>query len=226
MSPASSAATVALLGGALGLDTTAALQIMVSEPIVAGTLAGLALGDPSVGLALGAALQLVWSGALPVGAAPFPDSAPAAVGGVGGAVLLGGAGVPAPAALAAGFLAALVAGMVGQRVTAWLRGRNDRLAFAAETSAARGDARGVTAAVLLGLAGRFATAAAVALGTALALAALARPLSLLPSGREFDPVFWAAPIAACVGVIAARSRLERCCLAAGAAAGLAAGALL
>jgi len=226
MSAASSAVTVALLGGALGLDTTAALQVMVSEPIVAGTLAGFALGDPSVGLAMGAALQLVWSGALPVGAAPFPDSAPAAVGGVGGAVLLGRAGVAAPAAAAAGLLAALVAGMVGQRVTAWLRRRNDRLASLAEASAARGDSRGVTAAVLLGLTGRFATAGAVALGTVLALAALARPLSILPSGREFSPVFWAAPIAACVGVVVARSRLERWCLAAGAAAGVAASVLL
>jgi mannose/fructose/N-acetylgalactosamine-specific phosphotransferase system component IIC len=226
MASVPSIAAVALLGGALGLDTTAALQIMVSEALVAGTLAGAMLGDPSTGLAIGAALQLVWCGALPVGAAPFPDSAPAAVGGVGGAVLLSRAGVAAPVAVAAGVLVALVAGMVGQRVTTWLRKRNDALAASAGAAAGRGDARGVTLAVGLGLAGRFATAGAVALGGALLLALLAGPLAHLPSGREFSPVVWAAPVAGCVGVAAARCRLERWCLAAGAAAGLIAGALL
>ena len=221
MSTASVAAAMGMLGGALGLDATAALQLMVSEPLVAGTIAGLALGDPGLGLALGAALQLVWCGALPVGAAPFPDSAPAAVGGVGGAVLLTRAGVPAATAAAAGLVVALCAGMAGQSLTTWLRKRNDRLAAIAEKRAIRGDARGVSAAVALGLAARFATAGGLALATTVALLALSVPLAAVPARGAFSPLLWVSPLAAAVAVTAARCRLERWLLGAGLAAGFA-----
>ncbi|MBD3348192.1 MAG: hypothetical protein GF400_03215, partial [Candidatus Eisenbacteria bacterium] len=62
------------LAGLLAIDATAALQIMVSQPLVAGALAGAACGDPGTGLVIGAVLQLIWLGALPVGAAAFPDA--------------------------------------------------------------------------------------------------------------------------------------------------------
>lgn len=215
-----------VLGGALGLDTTAALQLMVSEPLVAGTLAGLALGDPALGLALGAALQLVWCGALPVGAAPFPDSAPAAVGGVGGAFVLTRAGVPAGPALAAGLVVALCAGLAGQSLTAWLRRRNDGLAAIAEARAASGDAGGVRTAVVLGLAARFATAGALALVAMAVLVGLSGPLAALPARGAFSPFLWVAPLAACVAVTAARCRLERWLLGAGLAAGFVISALV
>lgn len=219
MSSASAVAAMAVLGGALGLDTTAALQLMLSEPLVAGTLAGLTLGDPALGLALGAALQLVWSGALPVGAAPFPDSGPAAVGGVGGTFVLTRAGVPAATAVAAGLVVALCAGMAGQSLTTWLRRRNDGLAAVATARAASGDAGGVTTAVVLGLATRFATAGGLALATMVVLLALSAPLAALPARGTFSPLFWVAPLAAGVAVMAARCRLERWLLGAGLAAG-------
>lgn len=58
---------VALLGGVIGLDRTAAGQFMVSQPIVAGPLTGWMLGEPTTGLVIGAALELVWVLDLPVG---------------------------------------------------------------------------------------------------------------------------------------------------------------
>lgn len=226
MSSASAVAAMTMLGGALGLDTTAALQLMVSEPLVAGTLAGLVLGDPALGLALGAALQLVWCGALPVGAAPFPDSAPAAVGAVGGAFVLVRAGVPAATAMAAGLVVALCAGMAGQSLTTWLRKRSDGLAALAEARAATGDAGGVRTAVILGLAARFATAGGLALATMVVLIALSGLLVAVPVRGTFSPFFWVAPLAACVAVVAARCRLERWLLGAGLAAGLVIGVLV
>jgi mannose/fructose/N-acetylgalactosamine-specific phosphotransferase system component IIC len=226
MSSASAVAAMTVLGGALGLDTTAALQLMVSEPLVAGTLAGLVLGDPAFGLVIGAALQLVWCGALPVGAAPFPDSGPATVGGVGGALALVGAGVPPGIAVAAGLVVALVAGLAGQRLTTWLRKRNDGLAGLAEERAASGDDGGVKTAVVLGLAARFATAGGLALVTMVALVALSGLLVSVPVRGTFSPFFWVAPLAACVAVAAARCRLERWLLGAGLAAGFVIGALV
>lgn len=58
---------VAVIGGLLGLDRTAAGQFMVSQPIVAGPLTGWALGDASAGFVIGAVLELIWLLDVPVG---------------------------------------------------------------------------------------------------------------------------------------------------------------
>src|ERR1035438_4041453 len=59
---------IALLMAFLGLDETAVGQFMVSRPIVAGPLVGWILGRPDIGLELGALVELIWIGDLPVGA--------------------------------------------------------------------------------------------------------------------------------------------------------------
>ena len=79
---------LSILAGAVALDTTAAFQLMFSQPLVAGTCAGLIVGYPEVGLLVGTVLQLVWVGTLPVGGTPFPDTGLAAVVGAGLAALL------------------------------------------------------------------------------------------------------------------------------------------
>jgi mannose/fructose/N-acetylgalactosamine-specific phosphotransferase system component IIC len=58
---------LSLLLGLLALDTTAVGQFMVSRAIVVGPLVGWILGDPGLGLALGALVELIWAGDLPVG---------------------------------------------------------------------------------------------------------------------------------------------------------------
>jgi mannose PTS system EIIC component len=63
----------ALVAIVLGLDRTAAGQFMISRPIVAGPLTGFLLGEPMVGLQVGALIELLWLGRLPVGAAIPPD---------------------------------------------------------------------------------------------------------------------------------------------------------
>ncbi len=59
--------TVSLAGGALSLDRTAAFQTMVSRPIVTAPLIGWILGNPLMGLAVGAVLEILFIGDLPVG---------------------------------------------------------------------------------------------------------------------------------------------------------------
>jgi PTS system mannose-specific IIC component len=60
-------------GFVVGLDTTAAFQIMVSQPLVACSLLGWMMGDPVMGAMVGVVTQLLWMGKMPVGAATFPD---------------------------------------------------------------------------------------------------------------------------------------------------------
>lgn len=64
-----------------GLDRTAALQIMISRPIVAAPLVAWLLGDIAVGLEIGLMVELLWLARLPVGAAIPPDDTQVAIAG-------------------------------------------------------------------------------------------------------------------------------------------------
>lgn len=72
-----------------GLDRTAALQIMISRPIVAAPLVAFLLGDISIGLEIGLMVELLWLARLPVGAAIPPDDTQVAIAGTVLAVSLG-----------------------------------------------------------------------------------------------------------------------------------------
>lgn len=209
---------LSLLGGLLSLDATAVLQVMLSQPLAAGGLAGLVAGDVSTGLAVGAALQLVWIGVVPAGAAPFPDGAVAGAAGVGAAVLLSGHGVSGGLAIASGVVIGLGAGAVGQRVTVWVRRMNVIYSGIAERRAEEGDPGGVRTAVLLGLVTRFGSAAVLS-AAALACALLLRPLSSVEVRGAYPTMLWAAPIAA-VALVVGGKGWEKGFIAAGFAAGL------
>ncbi len=58
---------IALVGGFIGLDRTAAGQFMVSQPIVVGPLTGWMLGDPRAGIVIGVVLELIWVLDMPIG---------------------------------------------------------------------------------------------------------------------------------------------------------------
>lgn len=70
---------IALWGGAVGLDGTSALQVMVSRPLVAATVTGAILGRPAEALVLGIILELFSLVILPIGAARYPESGVSAV---------------------------------------------------------------------------------------------------------------------------------------------------
>jgi mannose/fructose/N-acetylgalactosamine-specific phosphotransferase system component IIC len=59
---------VALLMAFLSLDETAVGQFMLSRPIVVGPLVGWLLGRADIGLEMGALIELIWIGDVPVGA--------------------------------------------------------------------------------------------------------------------------------------------------------------
>jgi len=64
---------ILVMGAIVGLDSTAAFQIMVSQPVVACPVLGWMMGDPVMGWMVGITTQLLWMGKLPIGAATFPD---------------------------------------------------------------------------------------------------------------------------------------------------------
>ncbi len=64
---------VALFGAIVYLDTTAAFQFMVCQPLIACPIFGLIVGRPEIGIFFGWTFQLLWLRVLPVGAARFPE---------------------------------------------------------------------------------------------------------------------------------------------------------
>jgi mannose/fructose/N-acetylgalactosamine-specific phosphotransferase system component IIC len=61
----------ALLIGFLGLDTTIAFQVLISQPIFACSIFGWLLGNAPLGIEIGIMMQLIWLNILPVGASVF-----------------------------------------------------------------------------------------------------------------------------------------------------------
>jgi PTS system mannose-specific IIC component len=124
---------LALLGGVLGLDVVSFPQAMISRPLVAATLGGTLLGQPSSGLLLGAALELIALETLPFGASRYPEWGSASA--VGGAIFASHPTLPAGAAMSVAMLTALATTWVGgwtmvklrQQNAAWARRRHEAL---------------------------------------------------------------------------------------------------
>jgi mannose/fructose/N-acetylgalactosamine-specific phosphotransferase system component IIC len=55
------------VGGIIAIDTTAAWQIMISQPIVSCTIIGLIFGQPEIGILIGIILELPWLINIPSG---------------------------------------------------------------------------------------------------------------------------------------------------------------
>jgi mannose/fructose/N-acetylgalactosamine-specific phosphotransferase system component IIC len=156
--------------GLLGLDATAALQIMLSRPLVVGTVMGWVLGSPEQGLAVGGLIELLWVGGLPVGSLVPPDGTVAATVAAAVAVSLMGAAQHPGAADAAGALGVLLAVPAG-----WLGARAEIL----QRHLASGIARRCERAVRAGRADSVTVFLAAALGLAWLRGFLATALALL-----------------------------------------------
>ena len=100
--------SLAFLGGLLALDATSVGQFMVSRPLVSGTLAGWWLGDPALGLEMGAVFELFHVAGVPAGGSRVPESGPASVVAVAVAMSAGGL-----AGLALGLLAGIAVAEMG-----------------------------------------------------------------------------------------------------------------
>ena len=102
------------MGGFVGLDAVSCPQAMISRPVVAGSLAGFLFGDPSGGLVVGVLLEILTLRQLPVGAARYWDTGPAAVSAAAVVAGAGGAG-----GTAGGYVVALALGVVVGWAGSW-----------------------------------------------------------------------------------------------------------
>jgi mannose/fructose/N-acetylgalactosamine-specific phosphotransferase system component IIC len=93
-----------------GLDLASVLQGLLNRPLVAGGVAGVIIGDPAAGLAIGAGLELFALDVLPVGPTRYPDYGAATV----AAVALA-AWQPWSQALGPSVLVGLLLGQLGGR---------------------------------------------------------------------------------------------------------------
>jgi len=136
-----------------GVDRVALIQFMISRPLVAGSLTGLVLGNPLVGMEIGMLLELLWLGRLPVGAAIPPDDTQVAVGATVLALSMGQTldvnGMPL---LILCVLVAIPLGKFGQVFDRLARHVNDRLALNGKKALMAGDYPGAERTHLLGLA--------------------------------------------------------------------------
>lgn len=132
---------LAVIAGLAAVERKGFLQAMLSRPVVLAPIAGWALGDPATGLLLGPPLELLWLGAVSLGAALPHNESLGAVTITGGAVLAGrGAGTGATLGVAA--ICVLLVGalaVVGRGTDRWVEDWNVRFAERAEALVAAGD---------------------------------------------------------------------------------------
>lgn len=211
---------VAVLGGLVGLDTTSFPQVMISRPLVAGTLTGAVLGDPVAGVAVGFIMEAFALLVLPIGATRYPESGTATVAAVGAYVAV--AGVPlVPGALTVVVAFGLAWEWLGGETVILLRRQNGRLLEQSEGVPARRLERLHLTAMALD----FVRGAVVAVSGAVIAAALLRlvmPFWGLDGGRTMAvlAVLTAAMIGTAVPVFGGL-RARRLALAAGIAVGVA-----
>ena len=174
MSGAETAGLLAV-GTVAGVDLVSGPQVLFARPIVAGTLAGLVLGDATTGILVGGILELYALEVLPVGATRYPDHGPGTVAGVWLTVQTG------TSAAAFGVLLALAVAELGGYTLIALRRLNGRALALAAPALDRGE-RDAAGALQRG--GAFRDAARSILLTAFALAAarLLLPLVLAVAG--------------------------------------------
>ena len=134
---------VSLVGGLVAVDTTAAWQVMICRPIVTGPVVGLLLGDLQTGLFMGALMELMWAGAVPVGASVFPDSNVASAVAVAMAVKFQSQVNTPYFAILISTLYSVPVAFIGCKLIVFMRRRNSALMERALKFAREGKVRGV-----------------------------------------------------------------------------------
>jgi mannose/fructose/N-acetylgalactosamine-specific phosphotransferase system component IIC len=115
-----------MAGALLWLDRVYAFQLMVSRPMIMSPLIGALMGNLTVGLAVGAALELLWLNAPPVGAyLPKDESFCAAA--VTPAAVLAASWLPEAPAAGLALFAGLPLSLAGRSLDAHIRNLNQNL---------------------------------------------------------------------------------------------------
>ena len=191
------AVPIALLGALLGLDVVTFPQAMISRPIVAATLAGAFIGNPTAGLTMGATLELLALGMLPFGASKYPEWGSASV--VGGVLYASQFSNP-PAALPASLLAALFTAVVSGWSMIKLRRLNASRASSIRSSLDAGSADAIVGLQLFGLTGDFIRGGLVTLGAMLIFKPLVQAIVQSWHSSRLDPRAVVVTISAAVAV--------------------------
>jgi mannose/fructose/N-acetylgalactosamine-specific phosphotransferase system component IIC len=171
-----------LIAGLAAVERKGFLQAMLSRPIALAPVTGWALGDAHGGLLVAPPLELLWLGAVNLGAALPAHEALGTAAIAGGAVLAGRAmgGVSPEIALLAVLICAPLA-LVGRKADRLVEIWNERLASRAEAELAHHHPRAAVRANLYGLLLPFGIAAVLApIGAAAAEAAIPALLRALP----------------------------------------------
>lgn len=182
---------VAVVAGLAAVERKGFLQAALSRPVVLAPVVGLALGDLPGGLVLGPALELLWLGAVNMGASLPPNEALGTSAIAAGAVLagrsLGGGVTPGVAvlAVASGGALATLGRVTDRAIEVW----NVRLARRAEVLLDRGSPAAAVRENLVGLIPPFAISAVLAPIVAAAVAWLV-PLVLRAWPAAAAPVGW------------------------------------
>jgi mannose/fructose/N-acetylgalactosamine-specific phosphotransferase system component IIC len=216
---------LALVAGLAAVERKGFLQAMLSRPIALAPLAGWALGDLEAGLLVAAPLELLWLGAVNLGAALPVNEALGTAAIAGGTALAGralGAGASPEIAVLAVLICAPVA-LLGRKAERLVELWNERLAVRAESELAVHHALAAARTNWYGLLLPFAISALLAPAAA-AAAELAIPAFLRAVPQAHEPLrigFWAFAALACAsGAKALRARIAKVLFFAAFAAGL------
>ena len=172
-------AMLVVLGGLLGLDTVSFPQAMFSRPIVAATIAGALLGDPTRGLLLGASLELFAVDTLPFGASRYPEWGSSSV--VGGGLFVTSQDLAA-GALVTAVLSSLIMAWIGGLSMIYVRKFNAWLARRQHPAVAGGDRRAIVGLQLSGLTADLLRGALLTAAGLLALAPVTHAVLVAWSG--------------------------------------------
>ena len=202
---------LALVAGLAAVERKGFLQAMLSRPIALAPLSGWALGDLEGGLLVAAPLELLWLGAVNLGAALPVHEGLGTASIAGGAVLAGralGAGTSPEVAVLAVLLCAPLA-LLGRKAERLVELWNERLAARAESELASHRPRAAARVNLYGMLAPFLIAGTLAPAGA-AAAELAIPAILRAVPQAQAPLrigFFAFAALACAsGAKALRAR--------------------
>ena len=139
------------------MDRTSVFHGLLSEPVVLCPLVGLLLGDPMLGLKVGAVLQLFFLGSSSVGGSSPPDAAMASIAVTVAASLASDlTGVPVRVSFPAAVLAAMApASLAGSFADGWIKENNVKLLHETEEAVELVGAEAIEKAVKKSLATSF-----------------------------------------------------------------------
>lgn len=222
--PVATAGALLLWGAMAGVDLVSFPQVLLSRPLVGGIVTGAIMGDPLVGTAVGALLELFALDVLAIGAAWYPDYAAASVAAAAAAAGWGGGA----GAIALGVGLGLLLGQVGGWTLPRLRRWNARQVARAAGGLSAGDPATIGRLQWGGLARDLARSALLT-AAGLAVVAVLPPLPprLAGSSLPLLVVTWGGVFAAGTGFArGAEPRRRWVYLLAGVAAGTLVAALL